>query len=103
MEMSECDPAAGHRIVNAAGRLECHAPLPPNAEGLPAGSFEESCHGCKMSGAVLTCVCFDESRQTKETSLETTNCAWIGNQKGTLACEKRQSETTTEMPGKEEL
>ena len=79
---------------NSDGELVCAKP--PNAAGLPAGSFQDSCGGCRRvggaDGKVLACSHCDGGPDgaAQETSLELkeVGCESVGNRDGVLVCEQ---------------
>ena len=82
--------SCGGVITNRNGVLTCDEPLPPNAAGLPTGTFAGSCHGCSLSadGATLSCsACLDGGMVRHSSSLDVGQCTAIGNHQGVLVCE----------------
>ena len=76
------------------------APLLPNGEGMPPGSFAQSCHGCSVSTSpsgrvTLTCKqCIAPRGERIESSIEIGICSEeeeITNQEGYLFCATKSS------------
>eukprot|EP00435_Cladocopium_sp_Y103_P031164 s2296_g7.t2 len=64
----------------------------PNQEGLPPGSYLNSCRGCSMSGKTLTCThCRLPGSPSLQSSLEPESCPLpqINNIQGRLQCEPK--------------
>lgn len=90
----------GSTITNRAGALACkRAPGAINEDGLPEGSYMNSCQGCKLEGMsangepkqLLSCAkCADGSGKDKAASLLLTGCdlATVGNEAGVLTCDR---------------
>ena len=76
------------------------APLLPNGDGMPPGSFAQSCHGCSVSTSpsgkvTLTCKqCIAPRGERIESSIEVGVCSEeeeITNQEGYLFCATKPS------------
>lgn len=95
--MSTCAIESGAEIINQGGSLRCESLLPKNADGLPNGTFAQSCYGCTVKESHLECShCLDAARKPHASSLELAGCASFGNQDGQLTCDKKlASEAST--------
>jgi curved DNA-binding protein CbpA len=82
------DPFEAKRHHEAEQRRR--APLGPNAEGLPPGTYAGSCHGCAVSGKTLRCSqCLDPMGGRVDSSIQVGQCSAeeeISNVNGKLAC-----------------
>jgi len=117
MHLISCKGDDGANIYNHDGRLTCKEPLPPNAEGLPDGSFAGSCHGCSVKEGenVLECTaCLDASQDRHSSTISLIGCNYFGNDQGKLTCEQQpnadegaqpeaESSTETTTPAHSEL
>jgi len=88
--LSSFDGSECKSIGNNHGKLQCDdgpanpAPLAANDPNLPAGSYSSSCHGCSVTGNILTCAgCKDGD----VSSLDISNCRSVANVGGTLHCQ----------------
>ncbi len=81
---------------NSGGQLICDAPA--NADGIPAGSYTDSCGGCAIDGDVLSCShCSGTDGGHHASTLAVSSCdaadgQQIGNSDGQLACEDPAAE-----------
>lgn len=89
IEISSC---AGKDISNDAGSLAC-AEMKVAEEGLPVGSYTESCTGCHVEdethGSFLTCThCSTSDGTTAESKIAVSSCEQgnISNEGGVLTC-----------------
>lgn len=81
-------------MTNSAGKLACKELPPPNAEGVPQGTYLGSCHGCTVRsveyvGELLSCThCGDGAGTQHAASLALDACdlTTIVNEQGALAC-----------------
>jgi len=80
--------ACGHGFGNDDGQLVCDDP--PNAAGIPDGSYSQSCGGCTLQneGKSLSCTHCSSSDGKKESAIGVEGCAKIGNHNGVLTCEE---------------
>ena len=79
---------------NNGGELVCDAPS--NADNIPAGSYQDSCGGCSLDGATLTCThCATGGNPLHaESSIASDSCQegeHIGNANGVLQCESQSA------------
>jgi len=80
---------------NSNGKLICDTP--GNQDGIPEGSYNGSCGGCKLEGSALSCShCSDGAGGHKESTFEVkagdAACKVIGNANGVLTCEDKAAE-----------
>jgi hypothetical protein len=97
LQTSSC--SEGATVTNDAGSLKCKEALPPNAVGVPEGSFTDSCHGCTLDASVLACTCFNGAGATFATTLDLPCEGTIGNAEGTLRCEEPPERRLGEVGG----
>ena len=118
----------GEQLGNADGQLACESTepaaddggrrqldeLPPNAEGIPEGSYTGSCGGCALEGDSLTCSdCRAADGSVRASSIPVASCnpaiSTIGNSDGQLSCEEQAEDAgdapdeTDETDAKEDL
>jgi len=85
IKLTQCPPPGN--IDNSNGVLSCKGL--PHAPGTPAGSYRESCEGCRMSDQLLTCTCRAADGVGRESKSDVRKCkppAVIGNNDGKLTC-----------------
>ena len=85
------DPFEGKR-AHEQEKLK-NAPPPPNADGIPEGTYLGSCHGCALVGGELVCQqCVSSVGDRLKSAIAVDACAEeevIGNRDGALACEPK--------------
>ena len=103
LDTSEC--SEGSTVTNKAGRLACKPPDgTPDANGLPAGTYLNSCDGCSIAGETLSCSsCTDSKGKLAAASLVLTGCdlATIGNEDGLLVCVRPPQDDEASPPATE--
>jgi hypothetical protein len=60
-----------------------------SGSGLPAGSYEETCHACALAGTTLTCTCLTVHYQPVSSTLNLCTCSQppqVVNADGVLTC-----------------
>mmetsp|Transcript_19803 Transcript_19803/g.31620 ORF Transcript_19803/g.31620 Transcript_19803/m.31620 type:complete len:169 (-) Transcript_19803:47-553(-) len=85
LDLAACRASGSVEFVNRDGTLKCEAPLPPNAEGLPEGTFEASCAGCSVADGTLTCA----------SSSATATASWLARRRKRLKTQKLEEEILT--------
>jgi hypothetical protein len=74
-----------------------------NAQGLPPGSYQQSCRDFRMQGGTLTAVCRRANgRGDQPTALNVTHCVGdIGNNNGQLVCNGSRSAAPAPPPSRQ--
>jgi hypothetical protein len=76
-------------IVNNNGYLQCGNQN--NSQGLPPGSYSQTCQSCQFDGNQLSCQCMNKNQYQQPTSLYNAGqCGWIVNNNGYLYCQYQQ-------------
>ena len=77
---------------NSNGKLVCDAPK--NADGIPDGTYKDSCGGCKLEGDELSCShCQKGGGEHQASTIKADECTVIGNNHGQLVCEDKKDDS----------